>query len=68
LYSNTKYMNLITPKKKEKLELINTIQAEYNILVSIPGAMKTAIYEELANKHNITSTTVRKYLAKKVTK
>lgn len=57
-------MNLITPKKNERLKLIAKVKAEYSVLMEIPGAMKTAIYNELALKYKKTEFTIRKYLSK----
>jgi hypothetical protein len=58
-------MNLKTEKKIKRELLIQTVKSEFQLLKSIPGTMKTAIYDELAKKHGKTNTTIRNYLSDK---
>lgn len=55
-------MTLLTTNKKTKLKIISDIRYDYRELIARPGAMRMAVYEELAKRHGVSTRTVMSYV------
>lgn len=63
-FNSNRAMNIYTEKKQQQFDLIGKIKADFYAMKSMPGAMKTPIYAQLAEKYGLSTRTISTYLKK----